>query len=126
MASCGWSASNSRGGSQWRLRSSCAGSRASSAPRWGSGAGARQAFSGRLPASSCYHRASSPSPEGPLPMLKLLTKIVGDPNAKELKKLQPLVEEINDLEPEMAELNDEQLRDQTAEFKQRLEQGETL
>jgi preprotein translocase subunit SecA len=59
-------------------------------------------------------------------MLKLLTKIVGDPNAKELKKLQPAVDEINSLEPEMAELNDEQLRDQTAELKQRLEEGETL
>ncbi len=59
-------------------------------------------------------------------MLKLLTKIVGDPNARELKKLQPLVDEINELEAEMAELNDEQLRDQTAEFKQRLAGGETL
>src|SRR5579862_9128591 len=56
-------------------------------------------------------------------MLKLLTKIVGDPNAKELKRLEPLVDEINELEPEMAELNDEQLRDQTAEFKQRLSEG---
>src|SRR5581483_8739885 len=59
-------------------------------------------------------------------MLKLLTKIVGDPNAKELKKLQPLVEEINGLEPEMAELNDEQLRDLTADFKQRVAEGESL
>jgi preprotein translocase subunit SecA len=59
-------------------------------------------------------------------MLKLLTKIVGDPNAKELKKLHPLVDEINILEPEMAALNDEQLLDETAELKQRLAQGETL
>src|SRR5437899_734285 len=59
-------------------------------------------------------------------MLKLLTKIVGDPNARELKKLHPLVDEINSLEPEMAELNDEQLRDLTAEFKQRIGQGESL
>ena len=59
-------------------------------------------------------------------MLKLLTKIVGDPNARELKKLHPLVDEINSLEPEMAELNDEQLRDLTAEFKQRIGQGETV
>ncbi|HLQ33401.1 MAG TPA: preprotein translocase subunit SecA [Chloroflexota bacterium] len=59
-------------------------------------------------------------------MLKVLTKIVGDPNARELKKLQPLVDEINSLESEMAELNDEQLRDQTAELKQRLAEGEPL
>ncbi|HLQ35860.1 MAG TPA: preprotein translocase subunit SecA, partial [Chloroflexota bacterium] len=59
-------------------------------------------------------------------MLKVLTKIVGDPNARELKKLHPLVDEINSLEPEMAELNDEQLRDLTAEFKQRLAEGEPL
>ncbi|HVA24816.1 MAG TPA: preprotein translocase subunit SecA, partial [Chloroflexota bacterium] len=59
-------------------------------------------------------------------MLKLLTKIVGDPNVKELKKLQPLVDEINGLEPEMADLSDEQLRDQTAELKQRLAEGEPL
>ncbi|MBV9119636.1 MAG: preprotein translocase subunit SecA, partial [Chloroflexi bacterium] len=59
-------------------------------------------------------------------MLKLLTKIVGDPNAREVKKLQPLVDEINELEPEMAELSDEGLRDQTTEFKQRLAEGETL
>jgi preprotein translocase subunit SecA len=59
-------------------------------------------------------------------MLKLLTKIVGDPNAKELKKLHPLVDEINGLEAEMAELSDEELREQTAELKQRLAEGETL
>ena len=59
-------------------------------------------------------------------MLKLLTKIVGDANAKELKKLQPLVDEINSLEPEMAELSDEQLRDQTAEFRERFAAGESL
>jgi preprotein translocase subunit SecA len=59
-------------------------------------------------------------------MLKVLTKIVGDPNAKELRKLQPLVDEINSLEAEMADLSDEQLAEQTVELKQRLADGETL
>lgn len=59
-------------------------------------------------------------------MLKLLTKIVGDSNAKELRKLQPLVDEINALEPDMAELSDDELRDQTAEFKERCAAGESL
>jgi preprotein translocase subunit SecA len=73
-----------------------------------------------------YDPPESPAFEGPPPVLKLLTKIVGDPNVKELKKLQPLVDEINGLEAEMVELSDEELRDQTAELKERLAEGETL
>ncbi len=59
-------------------------------------------------------------------MLKLLTKIVGDPNEKELKKLQPLVDDINDLEPEFQALSDEELKEKTVEFRQRLAEGEEL
>src|SRR4029077_10346277 len=43
-----------------------------------------------------------------------------------IKKLQPLVDEINELEADMAELTDEGLRDQTVEFKQRLQRGGTF
>ncbi len=57
---------------------------------------------------------------------KLLTKLVGDPNQKELNKLQPIVDEINEIEPDYAGLSDEALREETAALKQRLAEGETL
>ena len=43
----------------------------------------------------------------------LLGKLVGDPNAKELERLQPTVERINALEPEMRERSAEELRQLT-------------
>ena len=36
----------------------------------------------------------------------LLTKVVGDPNKREIERLQPLVDEINSLEPEMQALSE--------------------
>jgi len=60
-------------------------------------------------------------------MLKgLVSKIIGDPNAKEVKRLQPLVEEINAFEPDIQALSDAELRAKTDEFRQRLDGGETL
>jgi preprotein translocase subunit SecA len=56
-------------------------------------------------------------------MLKLL---LGDPNARKLKKYQPYITEINLLEEEIKVLSDEDLKGKTAEFKQRLANGETL
>lgn len=53
-------------------------------------------------------------------MLKLL---LGDPNARKLKRYQPIVSDINLLEEEIAPLSDEQLRGKTAEFRQRLEKA---
>ncbi|HUF54150.1 MAG TPA: preprotein translocase subunit SecA [Dehalococcoidia bacterium] len=58
--------------------------------------------------------------------MSLLTKVFGDYNEKELKKLWPLVHEVNEWEPETQELSDEQLRDKTTEFRERLADGETL
>jgi len=49
-------------------------------------------------------------------MLKLL---LGDPNARKLKRYQPIVSDINLLEEEIAPLSDDDLR-RTAEFRQRL------
>lgn len=54
-------------------------------------------------------------------MIDLLLKVLGDPNARKIKKIQPTVEYINSLEPEISQLSDEELRAKTAEFKQRLE-----
>ncbi|MEI6443421.1 MAG: preprotein translocase subunit SecA [Nostocales cyanobacterium ELA583] len=56
-------------------------------------------------------------------MLKLL---LGDPNARKLKKYQPYITEINLLEEDIKPLSDEQLKSKTVEFKQRLANGETL
>jgi preprotein translocase subunit SecA len=52
-------------------------------------------------------------------MLKLL---LGDPNARKLKRYQPIVSDINLLEEEIAPLSDDELRGLTAEFRLKLEQ----
>ena len=59
-------------------------------------------------------------------VLNLLTKVFGSQNERELKRLQPIVDQINALEPAIQALNDEELKAQTAVFKQRIEQGESL
>lgn len=56
-------------------------------------------------------------------MLKLL---LGDPNARKLKKYQPSVTEVNLLEEEIKPLSDDKLKGKTVEFKQRLAKGEAL
>ncbi|HET6957283.1 MAG TPA: preprotein translocase subunit SecA [Vicinamibacterales bacterium] len=56
----------------------------------------------------------------------LLAKVVGTQNDRELKRLRPIVAEVNALEPEIQALSDAQLRAKTAEFRQRLGNGETL
>jgi len=53
-------------------------------------------------------------------------KIFGDPNEKELKRLQPIVEKINSYEPNISKLNDEELKNKTPEFRERLNKKETL
>jgi preprotein translocase subunit SecA len=50
----------------------------------------------------------------------LLTKIVGDPNEKQIQRLRPLVEQINELEPEMQARSNEALRALTDEFRARI------
>ncbi|WP_088893358.1 preprotein translocase subunit SecA [Leptolyngbya ohadii] len=56
----------------------------------------------------------------------MLKKLLGDPNARKLKKYKNDIVEINLLEEEIQALSDEQLTGKTAEFRQRLEKGETL
>ena len=55
-----------------------------------------------------------------------LSKLFGDANEKELRKLQPTVDEINALEPAFEALSDEELRDKTTEFRGRYLAGEDL
>lgn len=57
---------------------------------------------------------------------KLLTKIFGSSNERELKKIQPLVYQINEHEPVMKAKSDEELKAQTSIFKTRLGNGEPL
>jgi preprotein translocase subunit SecA len=59
-------------------------------------------------------------------VLNLLTKVFGSKNERELKRLQPIIERINALEPELQAMSDDQLKGRTAEFKQRIDQGENL
>ncbi|HEY9818137.1 MAG TPA: accessory Sec system translocase SecA2, partial [Candidatus Obscuribacterales bacterium] len=56
----------------------------------------------------------------------MLKKLLGDPNARKLKKYQPDVVEINLLEEEIQVLSDDDLKAKTGEFRQRIEKGETL
>ena len=51
---------------------------------------------------------------------KLLAKVFGTSNEREMKRLAPLVERISALEPEMKQLSDEQLRAKTDEFRKRI------
>ncbi|WP_027339011.1 preprotein translocase subunit SecA [Halonatronum saccharophilum] len=59
-------------------------------------------------------------------MLGILSKLLGDPNEKKLKKIRPLVDQINSLEDGIAALSDDELKGKTVEFRERLKQGETL
>jgi len=59
-------------------------------------------------------------------MFELVKKIFGNSNERELKKLQPIVDKINSYEPNISKLNDGELKDKTAEFKERLNKGEAL
>ncbi|HHW41059.1 MAG TPA: preprotein translocase subunit SecA [Syntrophomonadaceae bacterium] len=58
-------------------------------------------------------------------MLNALKNLFDD-NAREIKRLQRIVDLINEYEPEMHALSDSRLRDKTQEFRERLEGGETL
>src|SRR3989339_463394 len=58
--------------------------------------------------------------------MTFFSKLFGDPNAKAVKEIMPLVEKINSLEVEMEKLSLDQLKNKTIEFKERLAKGETL
>ncbi len=59
-------------------------------------------------------------------MQRILSKIFGNSNDRAIKRLLPLVEQINVLEPATSRLCDADLRSRTADFRQRLENGEPL
>src|SRR6185436_11955454 len=56
----------------------------------------------------------------------LLAKVVGTQNERDLKRLRPIVSQVGALEPATDALSDDQLRDKTAEFRERIARGETI
>lgn len=57
---------------------------------------------------------------------KLFEKVFGTYSEREIKKLDKTVDKIEALESEYEKLTDEELRNKTIEFKERLQKGETL
>ena len=57
---------------------------------------------------------------------KVLAKVFGTKNEREIKEMQPTVAAISALEPAMRQLSDSQLAAKTIEFKERIAQGATL
>lgn len=56
----------------------------------------------------------------------IFKKIFGDFNEKEVKKLEKIADEVMELDNEIEQMSDDDLRMKTAEFKERVEQGESL
>ena len=56
----------------------------------------------------------------------LLEKIFGDMNSREIKKIEKIVDQIEAYDEEMQALTDDELRGKTAEFKERLANGEDI
>ncbi|RKD32344.1 preprotein translocase subunit SecA [Thermohalobacter berrensis] len=59
-------------------------------------------------------------------MKSLFEKIFGTYSEREIKRLNPIVDKIESLESEMKKLTDDELKAKTDEFKNRLNNGETL
>ena len=58
--------------------------------------------------------------------MSILTKLLGDPNAKVIKALRAEIDKINALEPAISVLSNEALSAKTAEFKEKLANGAKL
>jgi preprotein translocase subunit SecA len=58
--------------------------------------------------------------------MSLVTKIFGTHSQREIKLITPIVDKIEALEPSIKVLSDAELKNKTAEFKNRLKNGETL
>ena len=59
-------------------------------------------------------------------MLSFLQRLLGNNNAKEIKKMRAIADHINEIEPNYIKLSDANLVAKTDEFKRRLQKGETL
>ena len=56
----------------------------------------------------------------------IMTKLFGTHSEREVKRIEPLAQKVEDLRPTMQALSDEELRNKTKEYKERLGKGETL
>lgn len=59
-------------------------------------------------------------------MLSFLQRLLGNNNAKEIKKMRAIADHINEIEPNYVKLSDANLVAKTDEFKRRLQKGGTL
>ena len=58
--------------------------------------------------------------------MNFVEKIFGTHSDRELKYIYPIIDKIEKMRPTMQAMSDEELKDQTRKFKERLAQGETL
>src|SRR5438132_1655726 len=58
--------------------------------------------------------------------MSVLTKVLGDPNAREVKRHLERIADINGLEPLLQKLSDDELKAKTPELRERLSNGEPL
>ena len=58
--------------------------------------------------------------------MSMFQKVFGTHSEREVKRIKPLVDKIEALRPTLQALSDEDLRNKTTEFKERLSNGETL
>ena len=63
---------------------------------------------------------------GVIYLLGFLQRLLGNNNAKEIKKMRAIADHINEIEPNYVKLSDANLVAKTDEFKRRLQKGETL
>ena len=63
---------------------------------------------------------------GVICLLGFLQRLLGNNNAKEIKKMRAIADHINEIEPNYVKLSDANLVAKTDEFKRRLQKGETL
>lgn len=64
--------------------------------------------------------------DGKIMIVKILAKIFGTKNERELRRMQPLVDYINSLEPSVQGLSDADLAAKTNFFRERISRGESL
>ena len=63
---------------------------------------------------------------GVICLLSFLQRLLGNNNAKEIKKMRAIADHINEIEPNYVKVSDANLVAKTDEFKRRLQKGETL
>ncbi|MFO7807527.1 MAG: preprotein translocase subunit SecA, partial [Candidatus Moraniibacteriota bacterium] len=58
--------------------------------------------------------------------MKLIEKIFGNANEKEIDRMKKMAEKVNELEENFKALSDDQIKEKTEEFKKRIQDGEKL